>query len=274
MVSLLILSLLPYALTCLVMLAIESVGAIRHGTWHNVLSMVGASFMGGGVPFEYQLFGYQDGIGAIWFLMALFVCRNIYNLLHKHFSKNVLSFVCLVLSIGAVYYFNHVGVLPWNILQGLSVLVFYDFGVRMKAVGNYKKEYLIPAVILIAAWILALLYSEIHVVRCAYEKYPLDVLGAIGGTMIIWAICFMISKRRSSVVDFLSWIGRNSLPVLCLHLVDLNCQVIHKIDHMTFNIGYQGKYLHTLLVLVSVFALIYSYQLFRGHLRRNCLKNA
>ena len=56
---------------------------------------------------------------------------------------------------------------------------------------------------------------------------PLSILGACGGTLLVYYICkgieWLANKCRaiSSVRDFLIWCGVGSLAILCMHSLDL-----------------------------------------------------
>ena len=79
------------------------------------------------------------------------------------------------------------------------------------------------------AWGAAIYFSFMSMVSCSYDCYPLDVFGALGATVVIGSFCRLISRKPNKATGILAWIGRNSMGLLCLHLIDLECGVVHKL---------------------------------------------
>lgn len=70
---------LPYVATALVMILLSAAKEIATGKG-SALTMTIAAFVGNGSTNNPNFSEYS--IGAIWFLLAMFWCRSIYNLLH------------------------------------------------------------------------------------------------------------------------------------------------------------------------------------------------
>ncbi|WP_367297552.1 acyltransferase family protein [Loigolactobacillus coryniformis] len=162
-------------------------------------------------------------IGAIWFLLAMFVGSVIFNLLqhlvpegkHKLTILWILSIVLLVISTQTQY-----GLLPWSLNAGLMSVIFYTFGYTLH---QYNFLDAIPlwsvglGVILwgVSAW------SGFFYVNVAHaDNLLLAVLGAFGGSIVI---CWLAQHlTQPQVVKVLLPFGRYSLIVLCAHIVDLD----------------------------------------------------
>lgn len=52
-----------------------------------------------------------------------------------------------------------------------------------------------------------------------YGCYPLDVIGAVAATILTVRLSDKIGKSR--VGEYLAWMGRNSMVVLCMHFVTI-----------------------------------------------------
>ena len=102
---------------------------------------------------------------------------------------------------------------PLGVLTGVSAMMFYLVGdiVRQVKCRRWIKF------VIIVSWLLALMYGQTNMDRCSYAIYPLDVLGACGGTFVVYKISKFIQEKNTIISNFLSWCGRNSLVILCMH---------------------------------------------------------
>ena len=177
-----------------------------------------ASFWGSGFSHNSYLWGSIQPIGPIWFLLALFWCRIAYNIIMTNTKYPYL--VCLLVGITAVLLDYYIINLPFCILPGLSCLVFYMIGDMCK-----KLEMSIPLfIVIVACFILGVLFSHISVTNCDYGFYPLDIICAFGSTYLI----YLLSKgtaRVKYIGKYIEWVGVNSLIFLCFHTIDLDCSI-------------------------------------------------
>lgn len=248
--------LVPYLITSLCILIWDSLFAWHCKDRSIVLNRIIEIVAGGGTPQHYFLFGDIGQIGAIWFLLALMICRLTYNVLDRILQKNALSLTCLCISVCSILIHKYMGSLPWDILQGLSALVFYDAGRRIKDAGGFE---IIPYWIVvpcIAIWIVAIAISHISIASCTFRYYPIDFLGAMGAIWLFWKLCAKFSAQNSEFTRKFAWLGKNSLAVLCLHLFDLETGFLHKIQHWTVDWHYHNDYLHAALQLLIIVVLI------------------
>lgn len=169
-----------------------------------------------------------QSIGAIWFLWALFWCKIAYNEISRYISNRLPQFILvLVISIGAVlldrYYVN----LPLAILPGLSALIFYWVGVQIR---KYNESIRLGKLelLLVCIWIAVAIFSSMSMARCYYKCWPIDVLGAVGGTMLLYRIVKLICDWKR--IPFLVWLGNNSLAILCFHCLEFKIQLLSRIN--------------------------------------------
>ena len=71
-------------------------------------------------------------------------------------------------------------------------------------------------------------------VRCYYSCYLINILASIGATYIIYLICKHINKYKYTSL-ILSYIGRISILILCIHIIDLTFTPIHKLNKYLSN---------------------------------------
>lgn len=82
------------------------------------------------------------------------------------------------------------------------------------------------ALLLVSIWLFELYNGyKLSMVKSFYDNFPTNVIGAVGGTYIIWMISKAIAKWKTVMTNFLVWCGRNSMTFLCLHLIDLDIPI-------------------------------------------------
>ena len=104
-------------------------------------------------------------------------------------------------------------------LSGLSAIIFYAIGDKLKGHVHINSLFWIIGGF---CWLLSLLFSTVSLSRPRLDLYFIDVAGATFATLLIYLLSLRISKINS-VSSVLSWLGRNSLPVLCFHLIEMDC---------------------------------------------------
>lgn len=137
----------------------------------------------------------------------------------------VLGVTCVIISVFFIYLDNHVIYIPMSFNQGVAAIFFYYIGFLVQS--KYKSIIIsgisikLSTLLVCAATILATLpFSGLGMANCAYQCYPLNVICATTITFL----CFLLSRKLENVKiisGFLSWCGRNSMLVLCVHTVFL-----------------------------------------------------
>lgn len=114
-----------------------------------------AAIYGSGARHSSLLWGDMPVIGAIWFLLALFWCRVVYNIIacktrHKYIVAGVVSVIATLAD-------RYLISLPFTILPGLSAMMFYLIGDWLR---NHKLSKVIIMVCL-TCWVISIIYSHV-----------------------------------------------------------------------------------------------------------------
>lgn len=182
----------------------------------------------GGTHETSYFFSNITDIGIIWFLPALYWAKNMYNMVYSMIKNKVCLFIVVVmLAVSATYCSNKLINMPLGILTGISAMLFYAIGNYVSMYkGRLNALYCVP--ILLIAWIVDLKYGGFSMDACIYKFYPLDVIGACGGTFFIYLLSTVI-KKTDCLSSFLKWCGKISMVIFCMHyiaqLVDINTRL-------------------------------------------------
>lgn len=171
-------------------------------------------------------------IGPVWFLLALFWCKILYQCLKQLTDKCLL--VSTVISSAAFIVGKYVLNLPFGILTGFCGLVFYSMGDywhnRLKT--PLPMGVLIPGLII---WIFCIFRSHLELATFDCKHYLLNMVAAFIGTYVVY-IC--VQKSPDFVRPALGWIGRNTLLILCYH--SLTPYLLKNVSHYLLTpYGYQ-----------------------------------
>lgn len=201
--------LLPFVLTQLLLVVW---GGVQTLAKHDVSYVIkpGLSLFWGGADVLDSQWG-KIYVGPMWFLPALFFGKTIFELIISKLQNWKLLFVCIAISVASIVLHKCIDS-SWCILQGLSCLTFMSIGYLAKKKWFPKWFYCI----VIVCWPFAMVFSGMEVANCSYSFYPLDVLGACGGTLCIWWLSKQIAEVRW-LSKPLAWCGVYSLVILCFH---------------------------------------------------------
>lgn len=166
-------------------------------------------------------FNYTDKLisfGALWFLTAIF-CSNIIfcAMLNCIKDTKLLMVITIAVSIWGIAISKFI-CLPFNLDIGMYAIIFVCFGylLRRYDIKFLKVEFIIIAIIAY----LAGLYVYSFDLNTRLYDYPLiSTIGALGGSFLFLILCQQLEKLEL-LKCLLSWCGRNSLTILCLHILE------------------------------------------------------
>lgn len=168
-------------------------------------------------------------MGMIWFLVALFVGRVIFDYIHMVYGDKYLLSICVLGSVSGVT-LGKVTTTFMCVDIAFAILPLFYFGYRLKTVNfSDKKSVLILRDALIAGLVWGLLlyitfpdYEKVSYLELAprnYPIYPLCFIIAILGTVMFCKLCCLIDKVP--VINMvLRFIGKNSLYLYMVHCLD------------------------------------------------------
>ena len=164
-------------------------------------------------------------IGAIWFLPAMAIAVQIFNLVitkteHSTYKSANRIFLLLVLAlIGKLV--SSYWLLPFSINAALFSLIFLYIGYLFKE-EDYLKNISSMAITLgIFVWVLDAFGQTFLLVSVSFPDTLLAIVGAVGASLVVFKIAQFLD-RGNWISNGLAFIGRNSIIILCFHIVDLN----------------------------------------------------
>ncbi len=209
----------PYLITAIIMFGISILYVLAGSTLVSSSNAFWAIIVGAG---SKNLPSFQNYfVGAIWFLQALFWCRIIYNYIYSRLYEMPRLFAVLFISVVCTYIASDFYI-PTNILQGCSALLFYEIGYqtknRMKSCNNNSSSLVLCTLLLV---FLSIHSGSMSMARCYYGFFPINVLCAFWVTIM----CYRLSEKIMlfpKLSEFLAYVGKISIVILCVHIIDLN----------------------------------------------------
>ena len=217
-------TLLPYALTCVIVLLLLAVRTLL--VWPEGLadvmgtSTVAALYGTGTV--EPPLPDGVTQIGAIWFLLALFWGKLFLAAANRAPYTPV---VILVLFLWG-YHSGWMFWLPLSIQAGACATLFLYLGQRIRERDLLAPGALSPLLWLVAAAVWLMCANLGYKLVMASNAYPgdmlLDVIGGLCGSLCVIKVAQLLARRLPALVRPLAWLGTVTLPVFCMHLVEMD----------------------------------------------------
>ena len=217
--------LVPYALTCLMIIVIGSIaGWVLGDAYSAFIRWCYASIYGAGIPFTEPI--YIPAIGALWFLWASF-WGSCFLRISLNFDKYLrLCFVFALFAFG--YYTRTICWLPLSIQAGACATLFMYMGYLMHEIRDVisklpKELKVFGCVCSILAWIAFIRdYQSFALVYCDIGRGPVDIFGCVCACLVVLMASKFIERHTSMIAGFLAYFGKYSLLVLCVHIIELN----------------------------------------------------
>ena len=176
------------------------------------------SFFASGTIESFGQINMGQRIGAIWFLPALFFAILFFQLLVNTIKDNRL----LGLASAAVSLIGYLTAtfiwLPFSIQSGMFAVFFLwtGYSIKNKALlETVRWYYSIPALIILLAGIY-FKYCEVHFVVAYVRDLIISPLVGFSGALLVY-----LAAKYTVNLKLLGWIGRNTLNILCVHLLSL-----------------------------------------------------
>lgn len=189
------------------------------GIFETIVNWMKAGLYGSGTVFNPTLIDVWQ-IGAVWFLLASFVATIEVRILSQY------KYGIIVIGVLAYWAYKSATVvwLPFDIQAGLAAAIFVYIGKKFKEFSIFEKKIppyiLIPGIIIWGYIILG--ETTLSLTQAAFPNGILDVIGAVIGSYILIIVSQSIDNCCFKVAEILEYYGKNTLIVLCAHIIELS----------------------------------------------------
>lgn len=213
----------PYLGTWFILILLSIVRTLLYPEGHTVVQTINQWFIAGLYGAGGVFNGMPEGvvsIGAIWYLLALFWAKLFLVLANQtRFTPIVVLgyFVFGFVSAETVW-------LPLSIQAGFCATLFLYIGQLTRRYNIIRSTAIHPALWLtgLFVWLFcAIYYGKLYMVSNSYNDGIIDIVGAVCGSLCILKISDMLSSNSNFVTSVLQRFGQITLPVFCMHLIEL-----------------------------------------------------
>lgn len=204
-------------------------------------------------------------IGAIWFLLAMYLGNFIFNLGIKLSNKTNIptsflacySLICTILG----FYIAKFVQLPWSLDAALISISFYFAGQQIRKYDLIHHGNIFLALSGIILWLLSMKSGAFYI-NVGYATNPaMAIIGAIGGSYFIMYLSYCLTDKLGWQLRPIQYYGKMSLIVLCVHLFDMNSlqignKIVAFLGILHFNDIIQMTGLITYRVILTIIAII------------------
>ncbi len=224
-------TLLPYAITCAIVLLLFAVRTLLfwpEGLTDVMGTMTLAALYGTGTQ-EVPLPSGVIMIGAIWFLLALFWAR-LFLVAANHAPYTPIVILALFLW---GYYSGWMFWLPLSIQAGACATLFLYLGQKIHEADLLAPGRLSPLLWLAAVGIWLMCINMGYKLVMAANSYPthpeVSVLGGLCGTLCVIKVSQLVARHLLALGKPLAWLGTVTLPIFCMHLVEMDVFLWEKV---------------------------------------------
>ena len=219
---------LPYVATCalvvvamMVRSALFGESVLRAGVVWLVASLYGSGSVTPGMPEGIA------AIGALWFLLSLFWSRLLLASFWRAGFPGILSLLAFIVGVSTKDYIW----LPFSVQPALCGVLFMYVGqmARDKSIlglgssEEKKKLNCFLWFVMLMTWLYCgLFFGKLYMVTNTYSHGAIDVIGGICGAFCIIKVSDYASRRLPHLFHLLAKAGACTLPLLCMHLFELN----------------------------------------------------
>ena len=225
----------PYFLTCIFIILIHIGISLVQGVspWPRTFRFLAAMLYGSGSrtdgPALWPTKFYA--IGAIWFLLALAWGQIVLNAVLLGFRKaagmagekqqttGFQHIAVFGISYAAYYMSNHGVWLPLSLEAGLFAVGLIYLGYMARQAGTEGLRFPLPVylVFLIIAVYMSLHGGKFLLVGNRSMDLPMDIIGSLSISFLVIRFSSWVSARLNGRGGLLGFIGKRTLPILCVH---------------------------------------------------------
>jgi fucose 4-O-acetylase-like acetyltransferase len=206
---------------------------------------------GSGVTYSTPF--YIKGVGAIWFLLALFWAKIFLNYI-VHLPEHLVLVLVALLTYWGVFSYS-LFVLPLEIQNGCIGLLYLYIGFLANKYSLLQKIYLPLFVFSLLIWGLGCFngYGYMTLVNCKVDLISIIVSCCACYVVIIFS---KLLERLKLICEFFTWLGKNTIIILCFHMFELYTGISNKIAVMLFSVDNDITTFLVRMIWCLLFALI------------------
>lgn len=188
-------------------------------------------------------------LGITWFLLTLFWAKTLFLFLSRWRRWRLV--VSILLAIAALGFHVSMSHTPWCLMLSLTALPLVTLGYEWR-------HFQLPVwviCLMVASWVASLFFSRLDMFGYEWGIYPLSLLGACGGTWLLYILSRLCAKHLPAVGKVFAWLGVASLAIMCMHDFETTT---HMGNHLRVMLGldfsgtamYLWRYAITILLAV------------------------
>ena len=218
----------PYSYTCIAVVSIIGMKNILKffigketgkTVIKAIIRWVYASFYGAGTFHDSPL--KVIPIGAIWFLLAV-----IWGTFMTQYARTKKYPIIWIIGIALVGYFSSEFIwLPWSIQAAMTAVVFIYMGTLLREKDMLGRDTKPLFAVSLLIWINEIIHGNpnLSIVRNFHPNGIFDFMGGAGAVSVILIARYSCEHVNiKQIWNAFQWLGKNSLTILCLHLIELN----------------------------------------------------
>lgn len=248
---------IPYFVTSILIIII-SIFSIKLFYGVNFFNWIGAkqyliaTIYGAGD--NHVFLGYKiRAIGAIWFLWASFWASILLRISLELKKEYRILFIAILFVIG--YFSSKIIWLPLSIQAGFCATLFMYVGYLINTYFDkykhiyikYKKHIIIISLLIWIQFIYS--FKSFWLVHCDIGRGIIDIIGSLCACYCIIIISKVIKTKTRFTYKIFEFLGRYSLLILCIHIIELNLFPWIKIITLDNKLNISTQYLPVFIAL-------------------------
>ena len=167
---------------------------------------------------------FISSVGPVWFLCATFFSGILLKLLLK--TKPIIRMLAVVTLFAIGYFSSFILWLPLSIQAGfcgtLYVYLGYLFSKCRGTAKELNKESKIFFILIaFAVWISFIAgFKSYWMVICDFGRGVIDIFGSVCACISVFVISYLIDRYMKHSSKLLSYIGENSIFIVCVHTIE------------------------------------------------------
>lgn len=254
--------LLPYGVTCVAMILFGMLFAsLLEGPTvaETARHWIVAAIYGSGVNYTEPFVVHK--IGAIWFLLASF-WGSVFLRISLEMKKKVrLLFIIVLFVVGYLttrlcFWF------PFSIQAGCCATLFMYFGYLARRgqegyLGLPKEVKTATVIFALIVWIAFIKnYQSFWLVENNFGRGVIDIFGSVCACFIVIMISKYIENHCRVITDIFAFIGKYSLIVLCLHILELNLFPWWYIKNIILSFGIHDQIADCMMIAIRIMSIL------------------